>query len=75
MSRAAAEVSDLMTSQEPEFNHNATMRRGHPCLKVGAHVSLSVRGIWVRCASGYPYQRIFARILANLRAHYMLLRI
>ena len=44
-------------------------------LKVGAHVSLSVRRIWVRCASGYPYQRIFAKILANLRAHYLPLRI
>jgi hypothetical protein len=44
-------------------------------LKVGAHVSLSVRRIWLRCASGYPYQRIFAKILANLRAHYAPLRI
>jgi len=44
-------------------------------LKVGAHVSLSVRRIWVTCASGYPYQRIFAKILANLRAHYLPLRI
>jgi hypothetical protein len=44
-------------------------------LKIGALVSLSVRRIWVRCASGYPYQRIFAKILANLRAHYMPLRI
>jgi len=44
-------------------------------LKVGALVSLSVRRIWVRCASGYPHQRIFAKILANLRAHYVPLRI
>jgi hypothetical protein len=44
-------------------------------LKVGAHVSLSVRRIWVRCASGYPYQGIFAKILANLQAHYLPLRI
>jgi len=44
-------------------------------LKVGALVSLSVRRIWVRCASGYPYQRIFAKILDNLRAHYVPLRI
>jgi hypothetical protein len=44
-------------------------------LKVGAHVSLSIRRIWVRCASGYPYQRIFAKILANLRAHYLPLRV
>ena len=44
-------------------------------LKVGAHVSLSVRRIWVRCASGYPYQGMFAKILANLQAHYVPLRI
>ena len=44
-------------------------------LKVGALVSISIRRIWVRCASGYPYRRIFAKILANLRTRYMLLRI
>ncbi len=44
-------------------------------LKVGAHVSLSVRRIWVRCASGYPYQRTFAKVLDNLRAHYLPLRV
>ena len=44
-------------------------------LKIGALVSLSHRRIWVRCASGYPYQRIFARILENLRVHYMPIRV
>ena len=44
-------------------------------LKVGALVSLSVRRIWVRCATGYPHQRIFATILQNLRTHYMSLQI
>lgn len=44
-------------------------------LKVGALVSLSVRRIWVRFATGYPYQRIFATILQNLRTHYMSLQI
>ena len=44
-------------------------------LKVGALVSLSARRIWVRCASGYPYQKIFAKILANLQAHYAPLHI
>jgi hypothetical protein len=44
-------------------------------LKVGALVSLSIRRVWVRCASGYPYQRIFATILANLRTHYLPLRL
>jgi hypothetical protein len=43
-------------------------------LKFGAHVSFSIRMVRVRCASGYPYQRIFAVILANLRAHYVPLR-
>lgn len=44
-------------------------------LKVGALVSLSVRRIWVRCATGYPYQQIFATALQNLRTHYMPLRV
>jgi hypothetical protein len=44
-------------------------------LKVGALVSVSVRRIWVRCASGYPYQRIYAKILVNLQAHYLPLRV
>jgi hypothetical protein len=44
-------------------------------LKIGALVSLSVRRTWVRYATGYPYQRIFATILQNLRIHYMSLQI
>jgi hypothetical protein len=44
-------------------------------LKIGALVSLSVRRIWVKCASGYPYKQIFARILENLQIHYMPLRV
>ena len=44
-------------------------------LKIGALVSISVRRIWVKCASGYPYQRILAKILENLRAHYMPIRV
>jgi hypothetical protein len=44
-------------------------------LKVGAQVSLSVRRIWVRCATGYPYRRLFAKVLANLRMHYQPLRL
>jgi len=43
-------------------------------LKIGAQVSLSVRRVWVRCASGYPIQSLFAKVLANLHAHYMPLR-
>lgn len=44
-------------------------------LKIGALVPLSVRRIWVRCASEFSYQRIFAKILENLRAHYMPIRV
>ena len=44
-------------------------------LKIGALVSLSVRRIWVRYATGYPYQRFFATILQNLRIHYMSLQV
>lgn len=43
-------------------------------LKIGAYVSLSVRRVWLRCATGYPYQKLFAKILENLRAHYVPLR-
>ena len=44
-------------------------------LKIGAYMSLSVRRIWIRCASGCPYQRLFGQVLDNLRAHYPPLRI
>ena len=44
-------------------------------LKIGAYISLSVRRIWIRCASGCPYQRLFGQVLDNLRAHYAPLRI
>jgi hypothetical protein len=39
-------------------------------LKIGAQVQLSVRRIWIRCAGGYPYQTLFAQILANLQQEY-----
>ena len=44
-------------------------------LKIGAHVSLSVRRVWIRCATGCPYQKLFGQVLQNLRAHYTPLRI
>ena len=44
-------------------------------LKIGAVVSLSVRRIWIRCASGCPYQTLFNRVFENLRRHYVPLRI
>ncbi len=40
-------------------------------LKIGAQVSLSVRRVWIRCASGFPYQRLFAQVLSNLRKEYL----
>ena len=43
-------------------------------LKVGALVSVSVRRVWVRFASAYPYKALFAEILANLRRAYAPLR-
>jgi len=39
-------------------------------LKIGAQISLSVRRIWVRCAGGFPYQELFAKVFSNLRAEY-----
>ena len=44
-------------------------------LKIGAIVSISVRRIWVRCASGCPYQTLFHHVFENLRCHYTPLRI
>jgi hypothetical protein len=44
-------------------------------LKIGAQVSLSVRRVWIRCATGCPYQRLFAVAFENLRSHYAPLRI
>ncbi len=39
-------------------------------LKIGAQISLSVRRVWVRCAGGFPYQKLFAQVLSNLREEY-----
>jgi hypothetical protein len=36
-------------------------------LKIGARVRVTVRRIWVAMSSGYPYQRLFARILERLQ--------
>ncbi len=44
-------------------------------LKIGAVVSVSVRRIWIRCASGCPYQTLFNHVFENLRRHYVPLRI
>ena len=44
-------------------------------LKIGALVSISHRRIWLRCASGCPYQKLFNRVFENLRRHYAPLRV
>jgi len=44
-------------------------------LKIGALVSISFRRIWIRCASGSPYQALFNRVFDNLRHHYRPLRL
>ncbi len=36
-------------------------------LKIGARVKESVRRVVLHCASSYPYQAVFAAVLANLR--------
>jgi len=36
-------------------------------LKIGALVSVSLRRVRLRMASGYPYTQLFAQILPNLR--------
>jgi hypothetical protein len=39
-------------------------------LKIGAQVRVSVRRVYVRLASGYPYQEAFRQILVNLQRLY-----
>ncbi len=40
--------------------------------KIGAVVSISVRRIKVAMSSGYPWKKVFARCVDNLRSHYAL---
>lgn len=37
-------------------------------LKIGAQIKVTVRRVWVRLASSYPYADLFAQILGRLRA-------
>ncbi len=37
-------------------------------LKIGALIQVTVRKVWVRLASSYPYQALFAKVLQQLRA-------
>src|SRR5438445_604994 len=36
-------------------------------LKIGAQIQVTVRRVWFRMASGYPYTDIFADAVANLQ--------
>jgi Transposase DDE domain group 1 len=37
-------------------------------LKIGAHVRVTVRKVWVSFSGSYPYAALFARVIANLEA-------
>lgn len=37
-------------------------------LKIGALIQVTVRKVWVRMASSYPYQALFSQVLQQLRA-------
>jgi hypothetical protein len=37
-------------------------------LKIGALIKVTVRKVWVRMASSYPYQALFSQVLQQLRA-------
>ena len=37
-------------------------------LKIGAMIQVTVRKVWVRMASSYPYQALYAQVLQQLRA-------
>lgn len=51
----------------------ATIR--NKLLKIGALVSVSVRRVWVRFASAYPYKAILAEALVNVHRAYYPLRV
>jgi hypothetical protein len=36
-------------------------------LKIGAHIRVTVRKVWLSLSSAYPYQRLFAQVVENLR--------
>jgi len=44
-------------------------------LKIGALVRISVRRVWIRFASGYPYKQLVTTVLANLRRAYQPIRV
>ena len=36
-------------------------------LKIGVLIQVTVRKVWVRMASSYPYQALFSQVLQQLR--------
>jgi hypothetical protein len=36
-------------------------------LKIGALIQVTVRKVWVRLATSYPYQALFSQVLRQLR--------
>lgn len=51
----------------PMANAQCDTIRGR-LFKIGARVRVSVRRVWVSMSEGYPFQDVFARVWANLRA-------
>ncbi len=36
-------------------------------LKVGAHIRVTVRKVWLSFSESYPYRELFERVLLNIR--------
>lgn len=53
--------------------HCSTIRT--KLFKIGAFISVSVRRVWVRFASSYPYQELFRSVLANLNRQFCPIRV
>jgi len=61
--------------QGTELAHAQCATIRNKLLKIGALVSVTVRRVWIRFASGYPYKALFAEILANVRRAYAPIRV
>jgi len=53
-----------LAGTELEKAQCGTIRR--KLLKIGAHIRVTVRKVWVSLASGHPYAELFTRVLATL---------
>lgn len=58
--------------QGTELEHAQCTTIRNKLLKIGALVRITVRRVWIRFASGYPYKALVTKILENLRAAYQL---